>query len=147
MVNKEHVAAIMAWYCGGRGPRNAYEKDCERPAWREETSAMLHAENAASVNFRYSLMDGREIGHVFTLADFRRVRALEPIEVVKACHCLAYQSCEHPAWETCEAKKMLERIEAAAVRLIPGYAEAYWELVPLPVESERRAHVIAVVRR
>jgi len=48
------------------------------------------------------------------------------VQILKACHCYEYQSCEHPEWETSEAHAILAAIESAAVRALPGYDDAPW---------------------
>ena len=49
------------------------------------------------------------------------------VEIIKAVHCLNYQSCEVDGWDSHSAKYLLDRIEAHAVRKLPGYDEAPWE--------------------
>ena len=92
----------------------------------QDVIEMLQAENAKSVNHRYS-DDEPEAGYVYAKDGGK---ALGHIEVIKACHCLDYQSCEHDAWEASAAKKLLNSIESAAVRELPGYDEAAWEVRP-----------------
>ena len=55
-------------------------------------------------------------------------RELSPVQVLKACNCLEYQSCEHPGWEDSQARANLEVIRAYAVRQLPGYEDADWTL-------------------
>ena len=54
--------------------------------------------------------------------------SLRPIDVIKACHCQEYQSCEHDGWETSTAKAIVDAIEGAASRALPGYDDAPWEI-------------------
>ena len=51
---------------------------------------------------------------------------LDPVQVIKACDCYAYQSCEHPGWESSHAKKMVDSIASAACSHLPGYDDAAW---------------------
>lgn len=46
--------------------------------------------------------------------------------VLKACHCLDYQCCETDDWKETQAFRILETIESAAIRRLPGYNEAPW---------------------
>ena len=50
------------------------------------------------------------------------------VQVIEACHGLAYQSCEAEEWEQSEACAIIQAIEAAAVRSLPGYEAAAWHL-------------------
>jgi len=66
-----------------------------------------------------------------TLGTYRFTPAVYPdrghaIAVVKACHCLAYQSCDAEDYDTSEACALLKSIESAAVRKLPGYEDAEW---------------------
>jgi hypothetical protein len=87
------------------------------------TASMLHAENVKSVNYRY-LQAAPDGGIVYD----PHAPELRPIEVIKACDCLAYQSCEHPEWETSIANELLNEIQRKAVSLLPGYESARWEI-------------------
>ena len=51
-----------------------------------------------------------------------------PVEVIKLCHCLAYQSCEYDGWTRSSARVILRAIEKEAIRRLPGYEDAPWGL-------------------
>lgn len=94
---------------------------------------ILRDENIRSVHYRYPKLEPDElpgdIGDGFrkiTAARLVNTRAYPPIEVIKACHCLAYQSCETEDWESTPAFRLLNLIEGAAVRQLPGYDDAPW---------------------
>ena len=75
--------------------------------------------NVASVNYRYNDTD--------TPAKYtHRVRAVSFVQLAKAVHCYAYQSCEHDGWETSQAKGMSEAILHRASQQLPGYDAAEW---------------------
>lgn len=129
LVNPHHVAALIRWYSRTRHILAAdREAMANGPA---KLATLLHVENARSVNARYP-GEPLEQAHLFLPLEIERARRLEPVEVIKAVHCLVYQSCEHEDWETSEAKALLRRIEAAAMRALPGYDEADWEIEPQP---------------
>jgi hypothetical protein len=92
-----------------------------------EVGQMLWAENVKSVAHRYSHRDDcPEVSdYEYGTHDARPV-AIEPVEVIKACHCYEYQSCEHPEWETSEAKEFIDRLCRAATQSLVGYEEAEW---------------------
>jgi hypothetical protein len=55
---------------------------------------------------------------------FRPVTDLEPVEVLKAAHGYADLAASSPSWASSPARRLLEAIERAAVRQLPGYAAA-----------------------
>ena len=101
-------------------------------------------ENHASVNHRYRHLEIIPVpNYVWTARTEGQVapntvRALTPITIVKLCHCLAYQSCEHGGWTDSWANHLLDSVIAHAARSLgcsretirsaPGYAQAPWGL-------------------
>lgn len=80
---------------------------------------VLYSQNLRSVNHRYR-EDGRAPAPRFK----REIQNFDMVQVIKACHCLAYESCETDDYENTEAKKLLDALEA--VRELPGYESAQW---------------------
>lgn len=93
------------------------------PGNEQRVAEILLTENIRSVNYRYGLSDEDDVIVYDPFAP-----DLRPIEVIKACDCLAYQSCEHPAWDESLACKLLHEIQRKAVQLLPGYDKAPWEV-------------------
>lgn len=97
----------------------------------QELGQLLWHENHRSVNHRY-----REASptpeYVFEAVRTRdvgdKLAAITAIEIIKLCHHLDYQSCEHPEWEASRANALLRRIASDTVRRMPGYREAPWGL-------------------
>ena len=99
-----------------------------------EVGQMLWDENVRSVKYRYDDCDelpgpigcdyqyGRHNGCALP-----RLR-VEPVQVLKACDCFEYQSCEHPGWEESEAHSFLEALRRKAWHALPGYDDARWEI-------------------
>ena len=95
-----------------------------------QIGAALWAENHASVDYRYS-----ETTPVPTYV-FRPkcngstcsqpTRLLTPLDFIKLCQSLKYQSCEHPGWEASFAFDFLNRVISAAIAALPGYDKAFW---------------------
>lgn len=95
-------------------------------------ASMLAAENLKSIAHRYP---GDHTGEAEAYERFdvpknaeTEARTLPRLTIIKACHCYAYQACEHPGWEASAARKLINAIEAHAVRNLPGYNDAPWEL-------------------
>ncbi|APW58629.1 hypothetical protein [Paludisphaera borealis] len=88
---------------------------------------MLHAENVASVNYRYRETTRPD----FRLCGWAAFHPFSRVQIVKAARCLDYQSCEHPGWQKCDACRLLAAIIAGDDDSLPGYEAAEWEITPL----------------
>lgn len=105
--------------------------DYERAA---DVGNMLWRENMESVGFRYqgessATLPGPRFGDsVITTIDVGRVlwNRIDPAQVLKACDCYEYQSCEHPGWKQSEAKAFIGALRRAAWHALPGYEAAEW---------------------
>ncbi len=51
-----------------------------------------------------------------------------PVEIIKACDCYDYQSCETPDWKDTEAYAIMQMLRKRAIYSLPGYEEAAWEI-------------------
>jgi len=91
-------------------------------------AAILLAENVRSVRERYADDIGDYDEIEISKSEVLMPKALSPVTILKLCNCLAYQSCETDDWETTNAHKLLQQIKDAAIRILPGYDEAPWEL-------------------
>lgn len=97
-----------------------------------EIGQMLLSENVKSVAYRYPDTEESELPGPVGYSEIYRhnPRAtwlnLNPVQVLKSCDCLAYQSCEHPEWETSKAYHYLETLKSAAYHRMPEYESAKW---------------------
>lgn len=87
----------------------------------DRIGAMLWKENHKSVNSRYA-EHNRTPPYKFQ----ERAIPLTPVEVFKAIHCLAYQSCEHSGWRKSKAREWLDELADMESRKLPGYNDAPW---------------------
>lgn len=157
MVNREHITYLvqaaqerrilghtdaLQWFHGG----SWYTLGEDGPHitnWTPDAvGQMLWDENLASINYRYpgTVDDPENIpgkiedsykgfhDYYYKALPFT---TFEPPQVLMSCHCLNYQSCEHPGWETSQAKAFLDALERAAVSAIVGYGDAAWGAPPL----------------
>lgn len=125
VVNNAHINAIVSW-AGKHGVsvRHSNPKRAWSVAGNEQATAeLLLRENTASVNYRY----GTSVPVRYIEFNFKAPNP-RPIECIKAIHCLDYQSCEHEGWDTSLACALLREIASVAVRALPGYDAAPWEL-------------------
>ena len=80
-------------------------------------------ENYRSVNYRYG-----EETQVPKFVYDGKVHAKSPVEIIKACRCYDYQTCETPDWEESEAYAIVRLIESRAINSLPGYDDAEWNI-------------------
>lgn len=82
---------------------------------------------------------------------FRRVPGpVDPFVAIKAAGCLEYQSCEHPGWETSEAKRFLRELTDSLVWSLPQVRAADGWSIPsdyrAAVPSRHVCHNLAAER-
>lgn len=116
------------------------------PAVLAAAGADLWAENHRSVNCRYG-EDTEPPAYPAPTAEV----ILDPVAVVKAIDCLAYQSCEHPGWDASRAAGYCTRLRDAALTGLPlepgnpdehrypvGYDKAPWSIDHLAQAAAHR---------
>ena len=145
VVNDYHVSALVAWALR----RELLPFGVSPDALAHE----LASANRAAYSERYAGRYDSELAPYGGL-DRSAGADLEPVAIVKACDCLAYQACDWSAWDESEAAAHLAAIRAAALAMVnggrylpdvggrdlPGYDAAAWELVePEPAEPEPAA--------
>jgi len=118
IVPHAHIDALVSWAVHHRVPLF--------PAGITPAvvAAFLFEENCRSVDYRYGEVNPRD----YRYENRPGARELSPVQILKACNCLEYQSCEHPDWEDSRARACLASIRAQAVRMLPGYEDADWTL-------------------
>ena len=150
IVDKEHIVylvqAAMSRAMNPHGGSFSWVWDCDREtgvykrdtiacndyAHAAEVGNMLWLENVKSVSARYPGESSGKlpgpIGGSFVIesADITHWPQIEPVQVLKACDCYAYQTCEHDEWKDSQAHAFIERLRSAAVHALPGYDAAEW---------------------
>lgn len=127
----------LGWKIPGQNPERFGKLDADTAT---ATGQMLLRENAESVAYRYNMKDldnpadggTRSIEYLGYLAqadeykyDPRAARKeFSPVEIMNATDSYEYQSCEHPEWETSEARAFCRTLKDAAIRALPGYLAA-----------------------
>lgn len=77
---------------------------------------MLWLENQRSIHYRYD--DSDDYGNVPDITKKEQLGEYEefnPDQVIMSCGCYSYQSCEHPEWESSEAKCLVDKIKEEAI--------------------------------
>jgi hypothetical protein len=127
VVNKSHID-VLVWYAmrpnGFHGPTSYWwNGETHMITDRDQVGNLLLAENVRSVNARY---DDHE--PVPTYSYRMPTRAYSEVEVIKACDCLKYQSCETDDYRETEAYAALNAIREKAIHALAGYDDADWEI-------------------
>lgn len=143
IVNLEHIAYLvqagtaaeigmrlstLSWARNGeRATLSA--GDCEQA---QRVGQMLWDENIKSVQARYprdavsELPGPVDCSFLYPKQGEPRFDIFEPVQVIKACDCYGYQSCEHQEWATSEAKAYIDALRCHAWSALDGYDEARW---------------------
>lgn len=136
----------LTWFASepGHDPTAEWYRENKRtltPATAGRVGAMLLAENQASVNHRYT-RDELEEPYLW-----REVRGpFDPVVVLKAAKCYAYQACEHEEWNGSEARQFIDSLIHVAIDALPGYDGAPgWEMYE--VEYETGISLLDLIRR
>lgn len=120
--------ARARWFHNGQW-HECQDGDGQRMA---EVANMLLLENIRSVSARYpsessDTLPGAIERDLFQPGEVRRVLGpLDPVQVIKSCHCFEYQSCEHEGWEDSEAHAFIKQLIRSACHRLPGYEAAEW---------------------
>lgn len=131
-VNEYHISQLIK-YGAHRGVGMCYQGKFDRKIEGNEQLllGMLVKTNDDSVNHRYEenvpSMPGEYI------PDYNRI--LTAVQVIKACECFDYQSCEIDNYESTDAAKTIDAIRKRAISALPGYNEAEWEIAPRAVDK------------
>lgn len=124
IVNDYHINALVSYGIAHKAQlytKDGWEYFNEDTAWA--LASRLYRANVCSVNRRYGERT-RTTGFRFQSVD---VSGLTAADIVKACDCLEYQSCEVGTWERSRARKTLQAIREEAVRALAAGSQA-WEL-------------------
>ena len=124
VVSNNHINSIVRWASVNNiafsyGPNQIWRV----PGNEDATAQMLLDENVRSVNFRY-----KESTEPESIKFQNTAPMLTPMGVLKAIHCLEYQSCETDEWERTKAARLLATIEREAIYRLPGYEEAKYAI-------------------
>lgn len=130
----------VSWYHNGRhrSLSRFIKTDSPNELTPSQLGALLWEENVRSVDHRYSEENG-----VGAYAHVRSSLPIDPVQVFASLRCYEYQTCEHPEWETSEAKAICEAIRRAAIRALPGSDDTVWG-APEGWEDEAGNKVIAL---
>lgn len=82
----------------------------------------LRAENDRSLRFRYPKDPSDPSITPTQIAP----EAVDPVTALKLLAGYEYQSCEHPDWDSSDAKRWCDALRHALICALPGYDDAPW---------------------
>jgi hypothetical protein len=135
-----HCSSAMRWRWGGETVRRAelHFGEIEKAA---EVGQMLWDENLRSVRARYPNCAADDLpGPVdcdYVYGEHRPwFGRMDPVQVLKAIRCYAYQTCETGDYEATEAYAFLNSLEQHCIASLPGYGDAAWGAPEEQVRAE-----------
>lgn len=119
VVSNELIAAIVQRLVESGAPQYFFDGKWQTHT-AEKLGQILTNENYRSVNYRY--------GEKKRPRRFKRVptREMTPGQILGACNCLDYQSCETENWGQTEAYAILQSVKEVMIRQVPGYEWPSW---------------------
>ena len=137
VVNKSHINAIIqaglavsdrpfTWYYNGETHTLTDDN-------ASQVGQMLLDECVHSVCYRYeddtiADLPGRTNAEWLIPFEYHFThRRPTPLEALSIISCYEHQSCEHPEWETSEAKAFCSALRHCTISRLPGYDDAPWE--------------------
>jgi hypothetical protein len=131
IVNHKHIDALVsAMLDAHMSYWDGHNRVYVTRANAEEIGRILLEENVRSVLYRYGGRIGDDekqaaASYCFVYA----LRSRSPVQIIKAVHCLDYQSCETTDWETTLAWRICQALLSNTTSRLPGYEAAAWEIV------------------
>lgn len=156
IVDREHIRYLVSmamhiciangdtfrWYHNGQSfALNRGDRD-----HASSVGQMLWDENIRSIQSCYP--DTREnmrnapgpIGETFIYAhssDWCPSAKFSAVQVLKACACYEYQSCEHDGWKDSQACAFIHALKELAIRTLPGWDAAEWGAPEIKQKTRR----------
>ncbi len=118
--------STLSWVWNIDREAGTYDREtlrCGDLEQNQRVGQMLCDENAKSVAFRYPNHAIVALKYSHSVPPFAR---FDPVQVIKACDCYEYQSCEHTGWLTSEARAYIDALRSLAWTSLPGYDDAAW---------------------
>ena len=140
IVNEKHINTLVNYLKEKSKFQTTIEIEGKRlslhdPSTLTKVGNVLVCENFRSYNYRY---DEHENSYIYNYHFDWDILNMNPVQIIKACHCLNYQSCECPDYNESEAKRIIDTIKTIAICNLPGYDEAKWEITEEKKESKMK---------
>jgi len=155
IVDKAHINAMVQFgLIGGSCNALSWWHNDDRQYLNRETDdhvgQMLLDTNVQSVCYRYpddsmASLPGRiDAEWLLPFKAYPILNTPTPLDIFAMVSCYEYQSCEHPEWETSEAKVFCDALRARAIRRLPGYDKAIRDWTP-ENDGNRGARLVRMI--
>lgn len=136
--NPEHIGVLAAYAALNKCELHQWEYRGRLVETAQRVAKELTRENIRSVAHRYpnagddlpgpnlKPTDIEEAAAIYAAYFVANPQRLTPVQVLSLCAGYVYQACECDDWRTTDAELQVERIQNAAIRSLPGYADADW---------------------
>lgn len=148
IVSHDHIDALLTFAITHRVSYYVSQDICNKPGGTRvdidrqtatEVGAILLTENERSVRHRYPSDKPADLpgtigedAATYRFREFgelhRLTHAQKCVWILSGCRCFDYQACETENYEQSLAHIVIEAIQAAAVRALPGMEDAPWEI-------------------
>lgn len=125
LCSQNHINALVNWATRNSpyGGQSIVQRLETTP---QALGELLYNANVRSLEARY----GADHGLGSYAYKFKRVlTSPNAVQILKACSCYDYQACEVDDYQQTKAADIIDQIRADALRAVPGYQEAAWEIV------------------
>lgn len=131
LLDYAHINALVTFCTTSRDWKFwAYKEYGGLPDWdfEQQMGQLLIRENVRSLQARYSDYMAVEEGQAYVCDYQFKPKQLSAVELLKACDCYDYQSCETDDYHSTTAAKLVDRIRKSAIGNLPGYEAAPWSI-------------------
>lgn len=151
IVSHDHIDALLTFAKLHRVSYYVPQRLCNVPGGKRvdidsdtvtEVGRILLDENERSVRHRYRDDSETAESAAYRFREFTEIMTLPAGKkcawILNACRCYDYQACETDDYRESLAHRIIEEIQAAAIRALPHIEDAPWEIIR-PVRSETAA--------
>jgi hypothetical protein len=121
IVSDYHIDVLVNFLFGNK---DTIERLWMGEITRDTVGAVLVEQNYKSYNIRYP--ESLAIIPEYHFTPVNQQHSL--VQILKACDCYDYQACEDPEYDDSLATDVIFKIRKKAIKLLPGYDDAEWEL-------------------
>lgn len=137
VVSDKHINALVSFLASNHFSANYYDREDVANDLRNKDTAqrfaqMLKEQCIKSVMIRYP-QDTLETlpgpANLRLEIEYQPVYGMKPVEILKACDCYDYQSCEDPNYRLTESAHFVDAVRHCAIHRLPEYEDARgWDL-------------------
>ncbi len=123
IISKEHIDCLVTYAVFKRLHCRVNDRTQADLDNADEIGQLLVNENYRSYNYLYN--DENINPYVYS---FTKSPKYSLIQIIKACNCYNYQSCETDDYYQSDAYYLVDNIIKSCIMDLPGYEESMWEI-------------------